>query len=272
MDEEALGARGLVVGYRGHEVIDGLDLALMRGRITAIIGANGCGKSTLLWALSRLLPSEGTVVLDGRDTATLSTREIARRLSVLPQGPSAPEGLTVADLVARGRYPHQKWLRQWSEADEAAVREALERTNMTAFAGRPIDELSGGQRQKAWIAMALAQRTDTVLLDEPTTYLDIGHQAEVLDLLVELNVSAGRTIVLVLHDLNQAARYADRVIAMERGRIAADGTPDEVITAETLRAVFGVEAHVVADPHSGAPLVIPASVPPAVRRAAQPTS
>ena len=255
-----LRARGLYLAYHDRLVVEDLDLAIPSGRITAIVGANACGKSTLLRALARLLaPRRGAVELDGRALRSVPTRELAQRLGILPQTPVAPEGLTVIDLVGRGRSPHQTWWRQWSEADERAVHEALAATGLTALADRAVDELSGGQRQRAWIAMAVAQGTPVLLLDEPTTYLDLAHQIDVLDLVTDLNRRERRTVVMVLHDLNQACRYADHVIAMKAGRIAAEGPPAEVITTETVEDVFGLRCQVTTDPVSGTPLVIPMS-------------
>ncbi|WP_244502327.1 ABC transporter ATP-binding protein [Streptomyces oceani] len=235
-----------------------LDLAVPDGAVTAVVGPNACGKSTTLRALGRLLrPRGGAVLLDGRELARIPTREIARSVGLLPQAPVAPEAITVADLVARGRQPHQRWWQQWSETDEEAVLDAMGRTDVTALAERPVDELSGGQRQRVWLAMALAQDTDLLLLDEPTTYLDIAHQVEVLDLIRQLNHDRGRTVVMVLHDLNQAARYADHLVAMRDGRIVARGDPGEVVTAELVREVFGLACVVVPDPVTGSPLIVP---------------
>jgi len=226
--------------------------------VTAIVGANACGKSTLLRALARLLkPAGGAVHLDGEDIHRLPTKVVATRLGILPQQPIAPEGLTVADLVARGRSPHQRWFTQWSTADEDAVVDALARTGTLDLAARPLDELSGGQRQRAWIAMALAQGTPTMLLDEPTTFLDLAHQVDVLDLLADLNEREGRTIVLVLHDLNQACRYAHHLIAMRHGAIVAAGPPGQIVTRELVAAVFGLAVTVVADPETATPLIVP---------------
>ncbi|MDX3071013.1 ABC transporter ATP-binding protein [Streptomyces sp. NPDC088354] len=253
-----LRARGLHLAYDQRLVVEDLDLVVPSGRITAIVGANACGKSTLLRALARLLaPRQGTVELDGRALRSLPTRELAQRLGILPQTPVAPEGLTVFDLVSRGRSPHQNWWRQWSKADELAVHEALAATRMADLADRAVDELSGGQRQRAWIAMAVAQGTPVLLLDEPTTYLDLAHQIDVLDLITDLNRREGRTVVMVLHDLNQACRYADHVIAMKSGRIAAEGPPAEVVTAATVEDVFDLRCRITTDPVSGTPLVIP---------------
>ncbi|MFF3996815.1 ABC transporter ATP-binding protein [Streptomyces cyaneofuscatus] len=256
--EPDLRAQDLHLGYDDRAVVTGLDLAVPPGRITAIVGANACGKSTLLRALARLLaPRAGAVSLDGRALHAIPTRELAQQLGILPQSPVAPEGLTVIDLVNRGRSPHQTWWRQWTKADEQAVHDALAATGTTDLADRAVDELSGGQRQRAWIAMAVAQGTPVLLLDEPTTYLDLAHQIDVLDLVVDLNRREGRTIVMVLHDLNQACRYADHVIAMKKGSIVAEGAPADVITAETVEDVFGLRCQVTTDPVSRTPLVIP---------------
>lgn len=253
-----LEASSLSIGYGERLVVDTLDLAVVGGSVTAVIGPNGCGKSTLLKALGRLLPARsGAVLLDGKQIDSMPTRDVARVLGLLPQAPSAPEGLTVSDLVARGRHPHQAWYKQWSSDDAAAVEAALEMTGISDLAERTVDELSGGQRQRAWISMALAQGTDLLLLDEPTTYLDLAHQIDVLDLVQELHASMGRTIVMVLHDLNLAARYADTIVAMRGGRIVSQGTPAEVLTEKMLLDVFGLDARVVEDPVSGTPLVVP---------------
>jgi iron complex transport system ATP-binding protein len=253
-----LAAERVRLAYDEHVVVDNLDLELTEGSFTAIIGPNGCGKSTLLRALGRLLrPTSGQVLLDGRAIARTPTREIAKVLGLLPQTPIAPEGLTVSDLVARGRHPHQTWLRQWSRGDEAAVAEALAWTGMTGLADRPVDQLSGGQRQRAWISMALAQGTDLLLLDEPTTYLDLSHQIDVLDLVARLHAERGRTVVVVLHDLNLAARYAECLVAMKDGELVASGTPAEVLTESLLADVFDLEARVVPDPVAGTPMVVP---------------
>nr|WP_246491801.1 ABC transporter ATP-binding protein [Actinomadura alba] len=251
-------AGGLRLAYGDRVVVDGLDLTVPPGRISVIVGANACGKSTLLRALARLLtPRTGTVHLDGRSIHSMPTRRVAQQLGILPQAPIAPKGLTVIDLVGQGRAPHQSWWRQWSSADEQAVTEALKATAMLDQARRPVDELSGGQRQRAWIAMAVAQGTPVLLLDEPTTFLDLAHQIDVLDLVVDLNRRENRTIVMVLHDLNQACRYADHVIAMKEGRVVAAGDPAEVIDAELVEEVFDLRCQVVTDPVSGTPLVIP---------------
>ncbi|MFC0429623.1 ABC transporter ATP-binding protein [Kutzneria buriramensis] len=253
-----LRAEELRLGYGDSLVVDGLDLDVVGGTITAVIGPNGCGKSTLLRAMGRLLaPRGGQVLLDGKRIDKMPTREVARLLGVLPQSPQAPEGLTVADLVARGRHPHQAWYRQWSSDDHAAIDEALAMTGMTDLADRTLDELSGGQRQRAWISMALAQGTELLLLDEPTTYLDLAHQVDVLDLVQRLHGELGRTVVMVLHDLNLAARYADRLVALRAGKMVAQGRPHEVLTEDLLREVFDLEAKVIDDPVAGTPLVVP---------------
>jgi iron complex transport system ATP-binding protein len=255
-----LRASDLTLAYDQAPVVSDLDLVVPPGRITAIVGANACGKSTLLRALARLLtPRNGAVRLDGRALRSIPTRELAQRLGILPQGPAAPDGLTVLDLVNRGRSPHQTWWRQWSKADQSAGYAALAATGITDLADRSVDELSGGQRQRAWIAMAMAQGTEVLLLDEPTTYLDMAHQIDVLDLVTDLNRSEGRTIVMVLHDLNQACRYADHMVAMKSGRIVAEGDPADVVTAATVEEVFDLRCQVTTDPVSGTPLVIPIS-------------
>ena len=252
-----LGAEGVTVGYGDRSVLENLDVTIPSGVITTIIGPNGCGKSTLLRTLSRLLkPSSGTVVLDGGDIAKLKTKDVAKRLGLLPQTPTAPEGLTVADLVARGRHPHQSWLRQWSSDDDAVVARALAMTGVSDLAGRPVDTLSGGQRQRVWISMTLAQGTDLLLLDEPTTYLDLAHALEVIDLVDDLH-EAGRTVVMVLHDLNLAVRYSDHLIVMKSGAILAQGHPRSVISSELLHEAFGLSARVIDDPVSDRPLIVP---------------
>ncbi|MFE4949949.1 ABC transporter ATP-binding protein [Leifsonia sp. NPDC056665] len=258
MTEQTLAARDLTLAYEGRVVVDGLDLDIPPGRVTAIVGPNACGKSTLLRGLSRLLaPASGSVLLDGADIRSLPTKEVATRLGLLPQTPTAPDGITVADLVSRGRYPHQGWFRRWTAEDDTAVQEAMAATGVAELADRAIDELSGGQRQRVWIAMALAQQTGILLLDEPTTFLDISHQLDVLDLLLDLNAARGTTVVMVLHDLNLAARYADHLVAMRAGSIVASGDPAEVVTAELVRDVFGVESVIATDPVAGTPLVVP---------------
>jgi iron complex transport system ATP-binding protein len=257
----ALAAQGLSVGYLERSVIEHLSLTIAQGGITALVGPNGSGKSTLLKTLARLLkPSVGTVLLDGKALHTLSTTEIARLMAILPQGPSVPHGLTVRELVEQGRYPHVGALRMLRTQDHEAIQTALELTDMLAFAHRPIDNLSGGERQRAWIALTLAQDTPMLLLDEPTTFLDIGHQLEVLELVAQLNRERSMTIVLVLHDLNQAARYADRMIVLNRGAIMADGAPQAVLTSALLAEVFGVRVNIVTDPATGTPVCLPYAV------------
>jgi iron complex transport system ATP-binding protein len=257
-DAARLRTRALRLGYGNQVVVPHLDLDIVDGSVTAIVGPNGCGKSTLLRALGRLLrPAGGEVLLDGERIQQLPTREVARRLGILPQTPTAPDGLTVADLVVRGRQPHQSWLRQWSRADEEIVAQALAWTGLSELAEHPVDTLSGGQRQRAWISMALAQGTDILLLDEPTTYLDLAHQIDVLELIDRLHRERGRTVVMVLHDLNLAARYARYLVAMKDGRVLASGAPAQVLTAELVEEVFGLRVMVIEDPASGTPLVVP---------------
>ncbi|MET3602063.1 ABC transporter ATP-binding protein [Martelella mangrovi] len=245
------------LAYDGRIIAENLSLDVPEGSFTTIIGPNACGKSTLLRAMAGLLsPSTGQIILDGKDIARMVPRDIARRLGLLPQTAIAPEGIIVSELVARGRYVHQRLLRQWSTGDARAVAEAMALTNVGDLAERRVEHLSGGQRQRVWIAMVLAQDTPVILLDEPTTYLDITHQIEVLNLLHALNVS-GRTVVAVLHDLNHAARYASHIVAMKAGKIIAAGAPDDVITAETVHEVFGLRADVLPDPVTGNPMVVP---------------
>ncbi len=254
----SLEAANLALAYGDRTIVPDLSLVVPPGRVSVIIGGNGCGKSTLLRGLARLLaPTSGAVLLDGKSIHSLGSKQVAKVMGLLPQTPVAPEGITVADLVGRGRYPHQGWFRQWSTADDRAVAEALVATDTLGLADRPIEEMSGGQRQRVWIAMALAQETDLLLLDEPTTFLDLSHQLEVLDLLTDLNRQRGTTVVIVMHDLNLACRYADHLIAMGDGRVVAEGRPHDVINAETIRSVFGLEASIVADPVSGTPTVVP---------------
>lgn len=250
--------RQLEVGYADAVVVKNLNLAVPSGRITALVGANGSGKSTILKTMARILkPRAGSVLLDGKAIHTLPTKTVARQLAILPQNPTAPDGVTVRELVAYGRYPHQSGFGGMTREDREIVRWALDVTGMAAFADRPVDQLSGGQRQRAWIAMALAQQTEMLFLDEPTTYLDMAHQLEVLQLLQRLNREEGRTIVMVLHDLNHAARYAHHMVAIKAGEVYAEGVPADVMTPEMLREVFGIEADIVPDPRTGLPLCLP---------------
>lgn len=253
-----LAAHDITVGYDKRVISSGLSVAIPDEAFTVIVGPNACGKSTLLRALSRLLaPQSGSVLLDGKAIASYPAKEVARRLGLLPQTSIAPDGISVADLVARGRYPHQKLIRQWSRTDEDAVVNAMAATGVTELAPRTVDELSGGQRQRVWVAMVLAQQTPLMLLDEPTTFLDIAHQIELLELFRDLNRDHGHTMVAVLHDLNHACRYADHLIAMKDGAVVAEGTPAAVITADLVEHVFGLRCRIIDDPESGTPLVIP---------------
>ena len=257
-----LRTEALTIGYEQRIISENLNVRIPEGLFTVIIGPNACGKSTLLRALARLIkPSSGHVLLDGKTVTTLPAKELARRLGLLPQSSIAPDGITVAELVARGRYPHQKFLRQWSTADEAAVMEAMDATGVTSLSGRPVDELSGGQRQRVWVAMVLAQQTPLLLLDEPTTFLDIAHQIELLELCRDLNKDKGHTLVAVLHDLNHACRYADNIIAMKDGAVVAEGAPADVITEELVEEVFGMPCRIIEDPVSHTPLVVPLGRP-----------
>ncbi|KGM08583.1 ABC transporter ATP-binding protein [Cellulomonas bogoriensis] len=254
----SLRAEDVTLAYERRVVVDHLTLPVPEGSFTVVVGPNACGKSTLLRGLARLLqPRSGAVLLDGRAVHSLPTKEVARRIGLLPQSAVAPDGITVADLVSRGRYPHQGLLRQWSPADEAAVTAAMAATDVTGLAERPVDELSGGQRQRVWLAMVLAQQTPVLLLDEPTTFLDISHQYEVLDLCADLH-EQGRTLVAVLHDLNQAARYATHLVVMKDGEVVAQGEPGQVVTSQLVEDVFGLPCRVVPDPECGTPMVVPA--------------
>lgn len=253
-----LEAKDLAVSYSGVSIFDRLNLEIPEGKITVFIGSNGCGKSTLLRSLARLLkPAQGEIYLDGLNISNMPAKSLAKQLALLPQGPIAPEGLTVLQLVKQGRYPYQSWLQQWSKADEQAVQAAIQATGMEDLTERSVDSLSGGQRQRAWIAMTLAQQTDTILLDEPTTYLDLTHQIDVLDLLHELNERDGRTIVMVLHDINLACRYADHIVAIQDGAVYSQGDPSDVITPETIESVFRLKCQVLPDPIYGSPMIVP---------------
>ncbi|MGV3491576.1 MAG: ABC transporter ATP-binding protein [Devosia sp.] len=257
-ERSRLVARNATIGYDHRVIAEKLNVSIPDRSFTVIVGPNACGKSTLLRALSRLLkPSAGEVLLDGKAILSYPAREVARTLGLLPQTSIAPDGITVADLVARGRYPHQKLIRQWSREDEAAVASALRATKVDGFSHRLVDELSGGQRQRVWVAMVLAQQTPILLLDEPTTFLDIAHQIELLELLRGLNRSGEQTIVAVLHDLNHACRYASHLIAMRDGRIVAEGRPADIVTAELVEEVFGIACLIIEDPVSHTPMIVP---------------
>ncbi|MBB3908732.1 ABC transporter ATP-binding protein [Anoxybacteroides rupiense] len=248
----------VVAGYDHKTVIQDVSLVVPSGKISVMIGANGCGKSTLLKTMARLIkPTSGQIILDGKPISQFPPKQLARILGLLPQSPVIPEGITVADLVGRGRFPHQSWLSGWTRKDYEAVAEAMEFMNIIEFANHPIDELSGGQRQRVWIAMALAQQPDILLLDEPTTFLDITYQIEILDLLTDLNRKHGTTIVMVLHDINLSARYADHIFALHKGRLVAEGEPSKVLTSTLIKEIFGLDCTVIEDPLSGSPMVVP---------------
>ncbi|MDR2045335.1 MAG: ABC transporter ATP-binding protein [Clostridium sp.] len=258
MTKHHFSVRNAVVGYGGAPIVKGVDFTVPEGRISVLIGANACGKSTLLKAMARLLkPVSGEITLDHVRLDAVPTRRLARRLGLLPQSPIAPEGIAVSELVGRGRFPHRNFLQGWTKADYEAVSEAMDAMGVAELADRNVDELSGGQRQRVWIAMALAQRTDILLLDEPTTFLDIAHQIEILDLLTEQNRKRGTTIVMVLHEVNLAARYADFLFAMRDGELVASGTPREILTEKVVRQIFELESVVIPDPVSGAPMMLP---------------
>ncbi|MCA5922021.1 ABC transporter ATP-binding protein [Curtobacterium oceanosedimentum] len=257
-DTPVLEARALSVGYDRHPVLRDLDLRVERGTVTTFLGANGCGKSTLLKAFGRVLkPQSGEVLLDGVPIRREPNRQVARKLAILPQSPVAPAGTSVLDLVMRGRNPHQSWAKPWTAEDAAVAEEAIAATGLTEVAHRDVASLSGGQRQRAWIALVVAQQAETLLLDEPTTYLDLAHQLEVLRLVRRLNREQGSTVVMVLHDLSLAARYSDRLVVLHDGGVAADGAPDEVLTPALLEHAFGLHARVVPDPVTGAPMIVP---------------
>lgn len=256
--QTAVKTESLSIGYSDRLLFENLDLHIPRGEISVFVGSNGCGKSTLLRSIARLLkPTTGSVLLEGKDVHRMSSRDVAKKMGILPQSPVSPEGLTVLDLVKQGRYPHQSWIKRWSEEDTEKVEAAMEATRISDLRDRAVDTLSGGQRQRAWIAMTLAQDTDIILLDEPTTYLDMTHQIEILDLLFELNEKKNRTIVMVLHDLNLASRYAHNIIAIKNGEVHAQGKPENIITCDLVRSVFGMECQVSVDPMFGTPHCIP---------------
>jgi iron complex transport system ATP-binding protein len=259
VETPVLAAAGLSIGYGRTTIVRNLDLTLPRGAFTVLVGPNGSGKSTILRSLARLLtPQGGTILLDGASIADLPSKELARRIGVLSQSPTAPEGLTVRDLVQQGRYPHRALFGRWSRRDDETCAQAMALTGMDAFEDRPLDSMSGGERQRAWIAMALAQETAILLLDEPTTFLDLAHQLEILDLAADLVHERGKTVVAVLHDLNQAARYGDHMVLLKNGGVVATGSPAEVMTAEAIADVFGVAARVIRDPVTGTPMCVPA--------------
>lgn len=258
MDSHHLETKKLTLAYEGKPILRNIDLAIPPGKITVLVGANGCGKSTLVRGLARLLKAKsGKVYLDGKDISQLKSKTVAQKLVMLSQSPVAPEGLTVRNLVAMGRYPYQNWLQQWSKEDEIKIEEALSITGTIEIAERLLNSLSGGQRQRAWIAMVLAQDTNILLLDEPTTYLDLAHQIELLDLLQQLHETKGKTIVMVLHDLNLACRYADYLVAIKQGKIYAMGTPKQVMTEEMVQEVFGLKCRIIPDPLVHTPMCIP---------------
>lgn len=251
-------SEGITAGYDQKTILHNVSLSIPSNKISIIIGANGCGKSTLLKTMARLIkPTSGQVTLDGQPIHKMPPKQLARVLGLLPQSPIVPEGITVADLVGRGRFPHQSFLKGWTKKDYEAVTEAMDMMNITEFADQHIDELSGGQRQRVWIAMALSQQTDILFLDEPTTYLDITYQVEILDLLTDLNRKHGTTIVMVLHDINLSARYADHIFALHKGRLVEEGKPSDVITSTLIEDIFGLHCTVVEDPVSGSPSVVP---------------
>ncbi|UFT99567.1 ABC transporter ATP-binding protein [Radiobacillus kanasensis] len=256
--EHIFKAEQVVAGYDHKTVIHDISLEIPSNKINVIIGANACGKSTLLKTLARLIkPTSGNVTLDGKPINKFPPKQLARMVGLLPQSPIVPEGITVADLVGRGRFPHQSLFSGWSKKDYEAVAEAMEIMNITELGNRHIDELSGGQRQRVWIAMALAQQTDILFLDEPTTFLDITYQVEILDMLTDLNRKHGTTIVMVLHDINLSARYADHIFALHQGKLVAEGEPSNVITSNLIKDIFGLDCTVVEDPISGSPSVVP---------------
>jgi len=267
-----LRGEALCAGYNGRQVLANVDFTVQDGSVTVLLGPNGSGKSTLLKTLARTLaPDAGKVILDGTDIHRQSTRTVAQRLGILPQSPSAPDGLTVRELVGLGRFPYQSLMRQWSRHDEAAVEEAMAVADVAAFADRPVDALSGGQRQRCWIAMVLAQETELLLLDEPTTFLDLKVQVDLLELLVSLAHQQGRTLLVVLHDLNLAAAYADRLVMMKAGRILHDGTPEAVFTADNLKQVFDLNAQVIREPLAGRPVCVPVKRAPGKVEAVKPS-
>lgn len=253
-----LSANQLFAGYEKRIIINGIDIVIPNNKISVVIGANASGKSTLLKTLARLIkPESGEITIDGKQINTIPSKQVARIMGLLPQSPVVPEGITVSDLVARGRFPYQTFLKGMGKTDYEAVEEALDFMKITELANRNVDELSGGQRQRVWIAMALAQQTDILLLDEPTTFLDITYQIEILDLLTDLNRKRGTTIVMVLHDINLSARYADYMFAVHQGKLIEQGKPEDIITDELIKQVFGLDCVVILDPVSGSPFIVP---------------
>ena len=256
--QAALETKSVTLAYEQNVIAKNLSVEIPNGKFTVIVGPNGCGKSTLLRSLSRLLlPQSGKILLNGENIHSQSTREVAKKLGLLPQSAIAPNGIKVIDLVSRGRFPHQKWFQPWSEADQKAVELAMQATGVMDFAQHNVDQLSGGQRQRVWVAMALAQETSLLLLDEPTTYLDIAHQIELMDLFQDLNRVQGHTLVAVLHDLNHACRYADHLIMIKAGKVIATGSPNEIVTEDLIKQVFGLSCLILPDPISNTPLIIP---------------
>ena len=257
-NQQSFEAKNIVTGYEKKIIIDGIDLSIPSNKVSVIIGSNGCGKSTLLKTLARLIkPVSGDIIIDGKKITSIPSKKLAQVLGLLPQSPVVPEGITVWDLVSRGRFPYQAFFKGMNQEDFNAVQDALEIMGISELANRSVDELSGGQRQRVWIAMALAQQTDILLLDEPTTYLDIAYQVEILDLLTDLNRKRGTTIVMVLHDINLSARYADYIFALRKGKLVAEGTPEDVITSDLINDVFGLDCKVIKDPVSNSPFIIP---------------
>jgi len=256
--QAALSTHSVTLAYEQNVIAKDLSVDIPHGKFTVIVGPNGCGKSTLLRSLSRLLvPQSGEILLNGKNIHSQSTKEVAKKLGLLPQSAIAPDGIKVIDLVSRGRFPHQKWFQPWSEADQQAVELAMQATGVIDYAELNVDQLSGGQRQRVWVAMALAQETSLLLLDEPTTYLDIAHQIELMDLFQDLNQIQGHTLVAVLHDLNHACRYADHLIMIKSGQVIATGAPNEIVTEAIIQQVFGLSCLILTDPVSNTPLIIP---------------
>ena len=258
MGKHILEARNLVAGYDGNAIIKGLDLTIPKEKISVIIGSNGCGKSTLLKTFCRLNKvMSGDICLDDKSVSSYSPKELARVISLMPQSPLVPEGITVYDLISRGRFPYRKLFRGMDDRDFRAIAEAMETMGISELRDRAVDELSGGQRQRVWIALALAQQTDILFLDEPTTFLDIAYQVEILDLLGELNRTKKTTIIMVLHDINLSVRYADNIFALKSGKLYAEGAPEEVINEELIKDVYGLDSRIITDPTSNAPMVVP---------------